>query len=255
VRHRGVVSGSRWTVGDSLRSAVAHRDGDVVTWNPRFVQLRCDYAFSGTACTPATPREKGSVEGPVRHHKSADRSAGARRLRRAVRMTAKTKSAVGERLPYLLSKLKAPRVLERLRQTAARAREEEWPHEQSLETLLQAEVFAHNAPGARQRVRHAAFPAHKTLGGLRLRRAARCREAADPAPRATRVDHRAQQRLLHRRAGYRQDAPFDRPSDQGMPGRAPRRVRDRPAMGRPPRAGATPQRPGRRTQDASSATR
>jgi hypothetical protein len=38
-------------------------------------------------------------------------------------MSAKTQTAaVGERLPYLLSKLKAPRVLERLQATAARAR-------------------------------------------------------------------------------------------------------------------------------------
>jgi Mu transposase-like protein len=28
------------------------------------------YAFHATACTPATPREKGSVEGAVRHHKT-----------------------------------------------------------------------------------------------------------------------------------------------------------------------------------------
>jgi len=43
-------------------------------------------------------------------------------------MSNKTKTqAVGERLPYLLSKLKAPRVLERLEQTATRAREEQWP--------------------------------------------------------------------------------------------------------------------------------
>ena len=39
-------------------------------WNPRFVQLRGHYAFHATACTPATPREKGSVEGAVRHHKT-----------------------------------------------------------------------------------------------------------------------------------------------------------------------------------------
>jgi hypothetical protein len=45
-------------------------------------------------------------------------------------------AAVGERLPYLLSKLKAPRVLERLEATAARAREEQWPYEQFLEALL-----------------------------------------------------------------------------------------------------------------------
>jgi hypothetical protein len=41
---------------------------------------------------------------------------------------AKTKrEPVGERLPYLLAKLKAPRVLERLEQTAATARAEGWP--------------------------------------------------------------------------------------------------------------------------------
>jgi DNA replication protein DnaC len=72
-------------------------------------------------------------------------------------------AAAGDRLPYLLSKLKAPRVLERLEQTAARAREEQWPYEQFLEALLEAEVFARDASGARQRIRHAAFPAHKTM--------------------------------------------------------------------------------------------
>jgi len=73
------------------------------------------------------------------------------------------KTTVGDRLPYLLAKLKAPRVLERLEATAARAREAGWPYEQFLETLLEAEVFARDASGARQRIRHAAFPAHKTL--------------------------------------------------------------------------------------------
>jgi transposase len=63
----GVV---RECVYDNLRSAVAKRDGDLVTWNPRFLQLRGHYAFHATACTPATPREKGSVEGAVRYHKS-----------------------------------------------------------------------------------------------------------------------------------------------------------------------------------------
>jgi DNA replication protein DnaC len=70
---------------------------------------------------------------------------------------------VGERLPYLLGALKAPRILERLGETAQRAREEKWPYEQFLEVLCEAEVFAREASGARQRTRHAAFPAHKTL--------------------------------------------------------------------------------------------
>ena len=74
-----------------------------------------------------------------------------------------SKAKVGERLPYLLSKLKAPRVLERLEQTATLAREQEWPYERFLETLLEAEVFARDASGARMRIRHAGFPAVKTL--------------------------------------------------------------------------------------------
>lgn len=63
----GVV---RECVYDNLRSAVARRDGDQVIWNPRFLALRGHYAFHATACTPATPREKGSVEGGVRYLKT-----------------------------------------------------------------------------------------------------------------------------------------------------------------------------------------
>jgi transposase len=63
----GVV---RECVYDNLRSAVARRDGDQVTWNQRFVTLRGHYAFHAHACTPETPREKGSVEVGVRHLKT-----------------------------------------------------------------------------------------------------------------------------------------------------------------------------------------
>ena len=73
------------------------------------------------------------------------------------------KTQAGERLPYLLQKLKAPRVLERLDETAERARTEQWPYEQFLEALLEAEAFAREASGARQRVRAAQFPQRKTL--------------------------------------------------------------------------------------------
>jgi DNA replication protein DnaC len=54
-------------------------------------------------------------------------------------------------------------VLERLEQTAALAREQDWPYERFLETLLEAEVFARDASGARMRIRHAGFPALKSL--------------------------------------------------------------------------------------------
>jgi hypothetical protein len=63
----GVV---RECVYDNLRSVVAKRERDEVRWNPRFLHLRGHYAFHATACTPATPREKGSVEGGVRYLKS-----------------------------------------------------------------------------------------------------------------------------------------------------------------------------------------
>lgn len=59
----------RECVYDNLRSAVARREGSEITWNARFLELRGHYAFHATACTPATPREKGSTEGAVRYTK------------------------------------------------------------------------------------------------------------------------------------------------------------------------------------------
>jgi transposase len=60
----------RECVYDNLRAVVARRDGDEVIWNRRFLHLRGHYGFHATACTPATPREKGSVEAAVRYLKS-----------------------------------------------------------------------------------------------------------------------------------------------------------------------------------------
>jgi transposase len=60
----------RECVYDNLRSVVARREGDEVIWNRRFLSLRGHYGFHATACTPATPREKGSVEAAVRYLKS-----------------------------------------------------------------------------------------------------------------------------------------------------------------------------------------
>jgi transposase len=57
-------------VYDNLRTAVARRDGERVVWAGRFSHLRGHYAFSAHACTPAAPREKGSVESGVRYLKS-----------------------------------------------------------------------------------------------------------------------------------------------------------------------------------------
>ena len=60
----------RECVYDNLRAVVARREGDDVGWNRRFLHLRGQYGFHATACTPATPREKGSVEAGVRYLKS-----------------------------------------------------------------------------------------------------------------------------------------------------------------------------------------
>jgi transposase len=60
----------RECVYDNLRSVVARRERDKVVWSPRFLHLRGHYGFHAHACTPATPREKGSVEAAVRYLKS-----------------------------------------------------------------------------------------------------------------------------------------------------------------------------------------
>jgi transposase len=60
----------RECVYDNLRAVVARREGERIVWNPRFLHLRGHYGFHATACTPATPREKGSVEAAVRYLKS-----------------------------------------------------------------------------------------------------------------------------------------------------------------------------------------
>jgi transposase len=60
----------RECVYDNLRAVVARREGEQVVWNRRFLHLRGHYGFHASACTPATPREKGSVEVAVRYLKS-----------------------------------------------------------------------------------------------------------------------------------------------------------------------------------------
>src|SRR6266581_5822910 len=60
----------RECVYDNLRSVVVRREGDEVIWNRRFLHLRGHYGFHAHPCTPATPREKGSVEAAVRYLKS-----------------------------------------------------------------------------------------------------------------------------------------------------------------------------------------
>jgi DNA replication protein DnaC len=90
----------------------------------------------------------------------------------------------GERLPYLVAKLRAPRIGERLAATSERARVEGWSYEAFLEALLEAEVFARDASGARSRIRGAGFPALKSLEDFDW--------AAQPGAERPLVEHLAQ---------------------------------------------------------------
>jgi IstB-like ATP binding protein len=156
-------------------------------------------------------------------------------------------TAPGERLPYLLRALKAPRILDRLQATAERARAEGWPYEQFLEALGDAEVFAREASGARQRIRAAGFPAPKTLEDFDF--------AANPGAERPLITHLAQLAWIEEAATvcligpprHRQTHVATAFGDQGLSGRAPHPVRHRPATGRPPRRRPAPQQPRRRT--------
>jgi hypothetical protein len=123
---------------------------------------------------PELPRRRDRRSSP-----RSDRAARASRLRGAVRVT---KATAGERLPYLLAKLKAPRVLERLEHTAERARRESRPHDQFLETLLGGRRL--HPRRLRRPHAHPAglLPRLEDARGLRLDGTALLQEAARAAP-------------------------------------------------------------------------
>jgi DNA replication protein DnaC len=75
-------------------------------------------------------------------------------------------TAAGEslkQLHYLAGALKAPRITESATRLADQARDAGWTHEEYLAAVLEREVSARNASGARLRIRAASFPAAKTL--------------------------------------------------------------------------------------------
>ena len=75
---------------------------------------------------------------------------------------ASTAEAV-KQLHYLASALKAPRITEAAERLADQARDAGWSFEDYLAAVLEREVSARNASGARLRIRAAGFGAPKTL--------------------------------------------------------------------------------------------
>ena len=66
-------------------------------------------------------------------------------------------------LVFLTRALKAPSLREAAGRLAERARTEGWSHEEFLAACLQREVAAREAHGGEGRIRHARFPARKSL--------------------------------------------------------------------------------------------
>jgi DNA replication protein DnaC len=78
-----------------------------------------------------------------------------------VKATGSTESV--KQITYLAAALKAPRITEAAARLADQARDAGWTHEDYLAAVLEREVSARNASGARLRIRAAGFSAVKTL--------------------------------------------------------------------------------------------
>jgi DNA replication protein DnaC len=77
--------------------------------------------------------------------------------------TAKTARDLTAELVFLTRALKAPTLRTSVARLAERARAEGWTHEEFLAACLQREVAAREAHGGEGRIRHARFPARKSL--------------------------------------------------------------------------------------------
>jgi DNA replication protein DnaC len=76
---------------------------------------------------------------------------------------AKTMPDAVKTIHYLASALKAPRITEAATRLADQARDAGWTHEDYLAAVLEREVSARNASGARLRIRAAGFGSVKTM--------------------------------------------------------------------------------------------
>jgi DNA replication protein DnaC len=81
----------------------------------------------------------------------------------ASRTASATARDLGAELGFLTRALKAPTLRQSVTRLAERARAEGWSHEEFLAACLQREVAARQAHGGEGRIRHARFPARKSL--------------------------------------------------------------------------------------------
>lgn len=81
----------------------------------------------------------------------------------ASRTAPATARDLGAELAFLTRALKAPTLRQSVTRLAERARAEGWSHEEFLAACLQREVAARQAHGGEGRIRHARFPARKSL--------------------------------------------------------------------------------------------
>jgi DNA replication protein DnaC len=70
---------------------------------------------------------------------------------------------IGAELAFLTRALKAPTLRQSVARLAERARAEGWTHEEFLAACLQREVAARESHGGEGHIRHARFPARKSL--------------------------------------------------------------------------------------------
>ena len=68
-----------------------------------------------------------------------------------------------KQITHLAAALKAPRITESAARLADHARDAGWTHEDYLAAVLDREVAARNASGARLRIRAAGMPAVKAI--------------------------------------------------------------------------------------------
>ena len=171
-------------------------------------------------------------------------------------MAAAVKTGPGHdrEIAFLTRALKAPTLRESVDRLAERARAESWTHEEFLVACLQREVVRPRRPRRRGPHPRRPVPGPQVPGGVRLRPRPRPQTRDDRAPGHPGLRHRQRQRGVPRPARHRQNPPRHRAGHPGLPGRAPRPVRHRRPVGRPPR-----RRPPRRQPQAelvnSSATR